>query len=96
MKRFSTALLLITGLAAGGLFAASDLTDGVIRKVDKDGGRLIIKHDDIKNLGMPGMTMMFQVKRKSMLDRFNAGDRIKFKVVSEDGRMVVTDIQAAK
>lgn len=76
--------------------AATDLTDGEIRKIDKDAGKLTIKHGDIKNLDMPGMTMVFQVKDKAMLDKVQSGDKIKFKVVREDGKMVVTDIQTTK
>ncbi len=48
--------------------AATEMTDGEIRKVDKENGKLTIKHAEIKSLDMPGMTMVFQVKDKAMLD----------------------------
>jgi Cu(I)/Ag(I) efflux system protein CusF len=32
---------------------AADMTDGEIRKVDKDAKKLTIKHGEIKNLDMP-------------------------------------------
>ena len=41
---------------------ATEMTDGEIRKVDMDNKKLTIKHGNIKNLDMPGMTMVFQVK----------------------------------
>ena len=69
------------------------MTDGEVRKVDKDVGKLTIKHGEIKNLDMPGMTMAFAVKDKALLDKVKSGDKIKFKVVMEGGNMVVTDIQ---
>ena len=72
---------------------SKDLTDGEVRKIDKAAGKLTIKHGDIKNLDMPGMTMVFAVKDKAMLDKVKSGDKIKFKVVMEGGNMVVTDIQ---
>lgn len=75
---------------------SKDMTDGEVRKVDKAAGKLTIKHGDIKNLDMPGMTMVFQVKDKAMLNKVKTGDKIKFKVVLENGKMVVTNIQAAK
>lgn len=75
---------------------SKDMTEGEIRKVDKAGGKLTIKHGAIKNLDMPGMTMAFQVKDKAMLGKVKTGDKIKFKVVQENGKMMVTDIQAAK
>ena len=75
---------------------SKDLTDGEIRKVDKEAAKLTIKHGAIKNLGMPGMTMAFAVKDRALLDKVKTGDRIKFRVVLEAGKMVVTEIQAAK
>ena len=75
---------------------SKDMTDGEVRKIDKAAGKLTIKHGDIKNLDMPGMTMVFQVKDKAMLNKVKTGDKIKFKVVLENGKMVVTNIQAAK
>lgn len=74
---------------------SKDLTDGEVRKVDKSAGKVTIKHGTIKNLDMPGMTMAFQVKDKALLDQVAAGDKIKFKVVMEGKKMVVTDIQKA-
>lgn len=74
----------------------ASMTDGEIRKVDKEAGKVTIKHGDIKNLDMPGMTMVFTAKEKSLLDKVQAGDKIKFVVVNEGGKMVVTAIQAVK
>lgn len=76
--------------------SAADMTEGEIRKVDKDAKKLTIKHGEIKNLDMPPMTMVFQVKDASMLDRVKAGDKIRFVVQKSDTGFVVTDIQAAK
>lgn len=76
--------------------AAADLADGEIRKIDKDTKKITIKHGEIKNLDMPPMTMVFQVKDPAMLDKVQTGDKIKFKVVREDGKMLVTDIRTAK
>jgi Cu/Ag efflux protein CusF len=76
--------------------SAADMTEGEIRKVDKDGKKLTIKHGEIKNLDMPPMTMVFQVKDASALDKLKAGDKIRFVVQKSDTGFVVTDIQAAK
>jgi Cu/Ag efflux protein CusF len=73
-----------------------DLSDGEIRKVDKDAGKLTIKHGEIKNLDMPPMTMVFQVNEKSLLDKVKAGEKIKFKAISDNGKFTVTEIQPAK
>lgn len=75
---------------------AGDMTDGEVRKVDKDTGKVTIKHGEIKSLDMPPMTMVFQVKENVMLDKVKAGDKIKFNVVNEKGKMIVTEIQPDK
>ena len=76
--------------------AASDAAEGEVRKVDKEASKVTLKHGEIKSLDMPAMTMVFVVKDKSMLDKVQPGDKVRFMVVDEKGQMVVTDIQLAK
>ena len=76
--------------------AAVDMADGEIRKVDMENKKITIKHGVIKNLDMPGMTMVFQVKDVAMLDKVKAGDKVRFTAEKTGGAIVVTDIQAAK
>jgi Cu(I)/Ag(I) efflux system periplasmic protein CusF len=76
--------------------AASHLTDAEVRKIDKDNGKLTLRHGEIKDLDMPPMTMVFNVKNKAMLDKLQPGDKIKFKAVKEDGKFIVTEIEASK
>lgn len=75
---------------------AADMTEGEVRKVDKDTKKITIKHGEIKNLDMPGMTMLFQVKDPLMLDMVKPGDKVKFKAEKAGGGIVVTEIQIAK
>ena len=84
--------------AAGGseAAAASDLSEGEIRKVDKDNKKLTIKHGPLKNLDMPGMTMVFGVKDDGMLDNVELGAKVRFQAEKIDGKIVVTKIQAAR
>jgi len=76
--------------------AASDLTDGEIRKVDKDNKKLTIKHGPLKSLDMPSMTMVFAVSDESVLDKFQAGDKVRFDAGKMDGKIVVTRIEPAR
>lgn len=76
--------------------AANDMTDGEVRKVDKDTKKITLKHGEIKNLGMPGMTMVFQVKDPAMLDTVKAGDKVKFTADKMNGALTVTAIEPAK
>ena len=72
------------------------MTDAEVRKVDKENKKITLKHGVIKNLDMPGMTMVFQVKNASMLDSVIAGDKIKFKAEQAGSAIMVTEIQSAK
>ena len=76
--------------------STADMTEGEIRKVDKDAKKLTIRHGEIKNLDMPPMTMVFQVKDASVLDKVKVGDKVRFVVQKSDTGFVVTDIEAAK
>ncbi|MFN0000562.1 MAG: copper-binding protein [Burkholderiaceae bacterium] len=76
--------------------SAADMIEGEIRKVDKEAKKLTIKHGEIKSLDMPPMTMVFQVKDASVLDKLKVGDKVRFVVQKSDTGFMVTDIQAAK
>lgn len=75
---------------------ASELSDGEIRKVDKDNKKLTIKHGPLKNLDMPGMTMVFGVKDDAMLDKVETGVKVRFQAEKIDGKIVVTKIEAVR
>ena len=72
------------------------MTDGEVRKVDKDAKKLTIKHGEIKNLGMPPMTMVFQVKDPAMLDQVKQGDKVRFHAEQVGSATVVTHIEPVK
>jgi len=76
--------------------ASDSMTDGEVKKVDPENGKITLKHGDIKNLDMPGMTMVFTVRDKDQLTKLKPGDKVQFTVVQEGGKMVVTDIQPAR
>ena len=75
---------------------AQALTDGEIRKVDKSAKKVTIRHDPIRNLDMPAMTMVFQVKDPAMLEELKAGDKVKFEAQKLGGAFTVTVIEKAK
>lgn len=77
-------------------FAQVPMTDAEVRKVDKDNQKITLKHGEIKNLDMPGMTMVFNVKDVLMLDKVKAGDKVQFRAESDAGKFTVTEIQLAK
>jgi Cu/Ag efflux protein CusF len=76
--------------------AQAEMSDGEIKKVDKEAGKLTIKHGELKNLGMPGMTMVFKAKDAAMLDKVKEGDKVRFVAEKVGGALTVTSIEAAK
>jgi len=75
--------------------ATAALTAGEVKKVDRNAGKITIKHGPIKNLGMSDMTMIFRVKEPAMLDKVKAGDKIRFAADKLNGALTVTRIEAA-
>jgi len=69
------------------------MTEGEVKKVDLETGKVTIKHGEIKHLDMPGMTMVLTVKDKTLLTNIKPGEKINFMVINEGGKLVVTDIQ---
>ena len=99
MKKFLIALTLTMGLLtlAAPSFADSDaMTDGVVRKINMDTGKITIKHGEIVNLDMPPMSMVFTAKDVSMLESLAKGDKVKFVAAEENGKMFVTEIKTAE
>jgi Cu/Ag efflux protein CusF len=74
--------------------SAADMALGEVRKIDKEARKITIKHGEIKELDMPPMTMVFTLKDPGVLENFKVGDKVKFKVVREDGKMLVTELQS--
>lgn len=72
------------------------LTDGEVRKVDKETGKVTIKHGPLENLGMPAMTMVFQVKDPGLMDQVKAGDKVRFRAEQINGAYTVMQIEPAK
>lgn len=70
----------------------ADMTNAEVRKVDKDSKKITLKHEEIKSLEMPGMTMVFQVKDAALLDKTKAGDKVRFKVIKDGNAYVVTEL----
>ena len=107
MKQVLSAIALAAALLAAPAYAQQSqgghdahhpaaLSDGEVRKVDKDAKKITIKHGPLANLDMPPMTMVFQVKDPAMLDQVKAGDKVKFQAEKVGSAYTVTKIEPAK
>ncbi len=72
---------------------SAGLTEGVVKKVDREASRITLQHGEIKHLEMPAMTMAFTIKDKRLLATAKPGDKVRFQAAKEGGKLVVTDIQ---
>ena len=91
------------GLGAGGAQGAfveaspraevPALVDGEVRKLDPEKGLIVLKHGDLPNLGMPPMTMGFDVTDKKMLKGLKVGDKVKFQAQMIGGKATVTELK---
>ncbi|MCV0393880.1 MAG: copper-binding protein [Rhizobiaceae bacterium] len=94
MKNLLLALFASLTLAGGaGAATAEEYTSGEVTKVDTAQKKLTIKHEELKNLEMPAMTMVFVVAEDAMLEKVKVGQKIEFVADRVNGRITVTDIK---
>ncbi|MFG5777386.1 copper-binding protein [Comamonas sp. J-3] len=74
------------------------MTAGEITRVDARSGKLTIRHEDIQNLNMPAMTMVFSLKdaTQAQAAQYKAGDKVRFHAEDNNGALVITQIELAK
>jgi Cu/Ag efflux protein CusF len=84
------------GGASTATASPGEMTDGEVRKVDKEAGKVTLRHGPLKNLDMPAMTMVFRVADPKMLDTLKQGDKVKFVADKVNGAFTVTAIEPAE
>lgn len=68
-------------------------SEGEIKRVDKASKRVTIAHGPLENLGMPPMTMAFEVDDPAQLDALKPGDRIRFIAGKQGRRYTASEIR---
>lgn len=71
------------------------LTAGEVTRVDARSGKLTIRHEEIKNLDMPPMTMVFALAESAKPATIKAGDKVLFRAEEKEGALIITRIQPA-
>ncbi len=90
MKTFVT---LFAALALAASAQAAEFTKGTVKKLDTSAKKVTIAHEDLKNLDMPAMTMVFRVKDEAILAKLKEGAAIEFVADRVDGKLTVTEIK---
>ena len=80
-----------SSLATPLAFAQQADASGEVRRVDPAAGKVTIKHDAIKALDLPAMTLVYEAD-PALLAKIKAGDKVKFTAERKDGKYVVTAI----
>ena len=81
--------------AAASSGAEAVLTAGEVTRVDARSGKLTIRHEEIKNLDMPPMTMVFALAESAKPAAIKAGDKVLFHAEEKEGALIITRIQPA-
>ena len=75
---------------------AAPLSDGLVKKIDKAAGEVVIQHGQLDSIGMPPMTMAFGVADKAWLNKLKAGDKIRFAAEMKGSSPIVSRYEMAK
>jgi Cu(I)/Ag(I) efflux system membrane protein CusA/SilA len=76
--------------------ATLPFVDAEVRKLDASKGTVVLKHKDIPNLGMSGMTMEFDVANKKALQGVKPGDKVQVTIDMVGGKPTVLQLRRAK
>ncbi len=80
---------------AGHAVDPTALAEGVVLSVDRAAKGVTISHGPLRNLGMPPMTMAFQVGDPAVLERIKAGDKVRFHADAVGGAFTASNIEIA-
>ena len=94
IKMIATGLMvaMFTMGVIGGASGA-EYTKGTIKKVNLKSKKVTIIHEELTNLGMPAMTMVFRLKDESMLEKMKAGNNIEFVAERVKGKLTVVELK---
>ena len=72
------------------------LSQGEVRKIDVGAQKITLRHGPIASIGMPPMTMVFEVEKPELLEGVSAGEKVNFQVQQQGSRYIVTELQVVK
>lgn len=76
--------------------ASAPQSEGEVRKVDLEQGKVTLRHGPLANLDMPSMTMVFTVVDPKLLEGLKPGDKVRFTADKKNGAYIVTAIEVVK
>lgn len=76
--------------------ASQDLSEGEVTRWDARTSKVTLRHGELKNLGMPPMTMVFQLRVAAPEPALKAGDKVRFRAEQDQGAFVVTQLEVLR
>jgi Cu/Ag efflux protein CusF len=92
-KLINLSLAAALALAATGTAFAAELTKGKVKKLDEKAGKVTIIHEELKNLDMPAMTMVFRIGDGVDAAKLTEGADIEFSADRVNGKLTVTEVK---
>lgn len=89
----NSALAFLMLIVAATTSLADEYTKGKIKKIDAKAKKVTIIHEELKNLDMPAMTMVFSTADDGMLDTIEEGQDIEFIADRVNGKLTVIEIK---
>ncbi len=91
----------LVNLALGAVFVmgsvgsgfAAEYTKGVVKKVDAKAGKVTVIHEELKNLDMPAMTMVFRAGDDIILSKMQEGAEIEFVADRVNGKLTIIELK---
>jgi Cu/Ag efflux protein CusF len=93
MKMSKLSLVLLVTLMSAGAAHAAEFTKGVVEKIDLKAKKVTIKHEELKSLEMPAMTMVFRASTDEILSSLKPGQTIEFVADRVNGKLTVVEVR---
>ncbi|HEV7322787.1 MAG TPA: copper-binding protein [Ensifer sp.] len=72
---------------------AAEFTKGIVKKIDAKANKVTIDHEELKNLDMPAMTMVFRIGDDVVQEKLKEGASIEFVADRVNGKLTVTEVK---
>ena len=94
-KQWNAALAAMLAAVTVHVFAQGALpsVEGEVRKVDPQAQKITLRHQEIPNIEMSPMTMVFRVRDPALLAQVKEGDKVRFTADKIEGALTVLSIE---
>jgi Cu(I)/Ag(I) efflux system periplasmic protein CusF len=76
--------------------AKPEMVAAEVKKVDREAGKVTLKHAEIKSLDMPAMTMVFRVKDDKLWEKLTDGAKVNVVIEKALFGYNLTQVEAVK